>query len=52
MAFGNGSMTVPSRTIASSLGFGSADLPNVRRPGAGTYSRLCVGAKTQHKAEE
>src|SRR5947207_5028840 len=28
MAFGNGSITVPSRTIASSLGLGSADLRN------------------------
>jgi hypothetical protein len=26
MAFGSGSMTVPSRTIASSLGFGSVVL--------------------------
>src|SRR2546421_2674567 len=28
MAFGSGSITVPSRTIASSLGLGSADLRN------------------------
>src|SRR5438552_8992040 len=36
MAFGNGSITVPSRTIASSLGLGSADLRNAGQ------SRDCV----------
>src|SRR3954471_6741199 len=30
MAFGSGSMTVPSRTIASSLGLGSGDLREIR----------------------
>src|SRR4029079_13121384 len=51
MAFGNGSMTVPSRTIASSLGLGSADLQRLARAGIATHSRLYMGAKTHHKAE-
>src|SRR5262245_3186450 len=48
MAFGRGSITVPSRTIASSLGLGSVLLPDggvewVGTPGGGAQARKRPG---------